>query len=83
MRRYQDDLFTFVRDPAVPPTNNLAERSLRGLVTARKISGGSRSPEGTQTRMILASILGTALAQNQDPLQACHQLLTAPLAQAP
>ncbi len=36
-------LHTFVRDPAVPATNNLAERSLRSLVTARKISGGSRS----------------------------------------
>ncbi len=83
LRRYSDELFTFVRDPAVPPTNNLAERSLRSLVTARKISGGSRSSEGTETRMILASLLGTALVRNQDPLAACRQLLAAPVAQAP
>ncbi len=83
LRRYSDELFTFVRDPAVPPTNNLAERSLRGLVTARKISGGSRSSDGTETRMILASLLGTALVRNQDPLQACRQLLAPPAAQAP
>jgi transposase len=83
LRRYSDELFTFVRDPAVPPTNNLAERSLRSLVTARKISGGSRSSEGTETRMILASVLGTALVRNQDPLQACRLLLAAPVAQSP
>lgn len=83
LRRYSDELFTFVRDPAVPPTNNLAERSLRSLVTARKISGGSRSSEGTETRMILASVLGTALVRNQDPLTACRLLLTAPVAQSP
>jgi len=83
LRRYSDELFTFVRDPAVPATNNLAERSLRSLVTARKISGGSRSGEGTETRMILASFLGTALVRNQDPLIACRQLLAAPVAQSP
>ena len=44
--RYQADLFTFVADPAVPPTNNAAERALRPLVVARKISGGTRSPRG-------------------------------------
>ena len=83
LRRYSDELFTFVRDPAVPPTNNLAERSLRSLVTARKISGGSRSSAGTETRMILASLLGTALVRNQDPLTACRQLFAAPAAHSP
>jgi hypothetical protein len=31
-------LWTFLRDPAVPPTNNEAERALRALVLKRKIS---------------------------------------------
>ena len=51
------ELFVFVEDPAVPPTNNAAERSLRHLVTARKISGGTRSPAGTATTMTLATPL--------------------------
>jgi hypothetical protein len=38
-----------VADPAVPPENNAAERSLRHLVTSRKISGGTRSPQGTNS----------------------------------
>ena len=74
--RHLPEPFVFVADPAVPPDNNAAERSLRPLVTARKISGGTRSPRGTATRMALASLLGTARAHGQDPLLACASLLT-------
>jgi Transposase IS66 family len=45
------ELFVFVAVPGVPVHNNLAERSMRPLVVARKISGGSRSPKGSATRM--------------------------------
>ena len=72
---FLDELLTFVADPAVPPDNNLAERSLRPLVIARKISGGSRSAEGSRTRMALASLFATWHAQGRDPLAACHHLL--------
>jgi hypothetical protein len=68
-------LFVFVEDPAVPATNNAAERSLRPLVTARKISGGTRSAAGTATAMTLASLFGTWRLQGQDPLAACRALL--------
>jgi hypothetical protein len=47
------ELFVFVVDPRVPSDNNAAERSLRHLVTCRKISGGTRSAEGTSTKMTL------------------------------
>lgn len=73
--RFLDELLAFVADPAVPPDNNLAERSLRPLVIARKISGGSRSAEGSRTRMALASLFATWHAQGRDPLAACHRLL--------
>jgi transposase len=72
------DLFVFVEHPAVPPTNNAAERSLRHLVTARKISGGTRSPAGTTTKMTLASLFGTWRLQGLDPLAQCRALLTNP-----
>jgi SAM-dependent methyltransferase len=68
-------VFVFVAEPAVPPENNAAERA-RPLVTARTIAGGTRSPQGTATRMALASLLGTARARGQDPLLACAALLT-------
>ena len=73
--RFLDELFAFVLDPTIPPDNNLAERSLRPLVIARKISGGTRSAQGSQVRMALASLFGTWLAQGRDPLDACHQML--------
>jgi transposase len=71
-------LFVFVEDPAVPPTNNAAERSLRHLVTARKISGGTRSPAGSATKMTLASLFGTWRLQGLDPLVQCRALLANP-----
>lgn len=76
--RHARELFVFVSEPGVPADNNGAERALRHLVTARKISGGSRSPQGTATRMALTSLFGTWRLRGQDPLLACYQLLTAP-----
>ena len=74
--RYLGELLTFVREPDVPPDNNAAERSLRHLVTSRKISGGSRSPDGTATRVALATRFGTWHAQGVNPFLACRQLLS-------
>jgi transposase len=74
--RYLGELLTFVREPGIPPDNNAAERSLRHLVTSRKISGGSRSPEGTATKMALATLFGTWRAQGSNPYLACRQLLS-------
>lgn len=73
--KHRRELFVFVEDPAVPATNNAAERSLRHLVTARKISGGTRSTAGTTTKMTLASLFGTWRLQGLDPLAQCRALL--------
>jgi hypothetical protein len=74
--RHLPERFGFVAEPAVPPDHNAAERSLRHLVTSRKISGGTRSPQGTATRMALASLFGTAQARGQEPLRTAASLLT-------
>jgi hypothetical protein len=50
-------LFRFVTDPSVDSTNNRAERALRPMVVARKVSGGSRSDKGVHVRAVLSSIL--------------------------
>jgi transposase len=75
MLRFLSELFLFVADPAVPPDNNLAERSLRPAVTARKISGGTRSPKGSRTKMALLSLFSTWQAQDKPLLPTCQQLL--------
>lgn len=71
-------LFVFVTEPAVPATNNAAERSLRPLVVAREMSGGTRSARGTHTRLTLASVFGTWRAQGINPYDACRDLLASP-----
>ena len=78
VERYHPELFTFVADPSVPPTNNAAERALRPLVVARKVSGGSRSPQGSRTRMILQSVVATWELRGLDPLAEMLALLRAP-----
>ena len=78
MENHIKELFVFVAHPEVPPDNNAAERSLRPVVISRKISGGTRSIQGTETKMTLASIFGTWRAQSLNPLAACRQLLASP-----
>lgn len=73
-----DNLFTFVLDPAVPATNNAAERSLRHLVVSRKISGGTRSRDGTEDKLVLASLFTTWRLQGRNPYLACRDLLVSP-----
>ena len=77
--RHQDELFQFVVVPGLPADNNLAERSIRPLVIMRKISGGTRSAEGTKTRLTLASLLQTWAARNLNPFTECLAALQKPL----
>ena len=78
IERHIKELFVFVAEPDVPSDNNPAERSLRHLVISRKISGGTRSERGTESKMTLASVFGTWRARGLNPLAACRQLLTSP-----
>ena len=81
--RHQDELFQFVRVPGLPADNNLAERSLRPLVVIRKVSGGSRSTDGTKTRLALASLFATWAARGLNPFLQCLTALQHPPATAP
>jgi transposase len=76
VERFLPELFVFVAYPGVPSDNNLAERSIRPLVIARKISGGTRRSRGSSTRLGLASLFGTWMAQGLNPFHQCLALLT-------
>ena len=58
-REKADRLYQWVRDRRVPADNNRAERELRPLVIARKISFGSQSAQGALTRETLMTVLHT------------------------
>lgn len=78
--RHQEELFQFVLIPGLAADNNLAERSIRPLVIMRKISGGTRSDEGSRTRLTLASLLGTWVARQLNPFTECLVALQQPAA---
>jgi hypothetical protein len=75
-------LFTFLRRPGVPPTNNHAEQALRYLVIFRKICFGTRSESGLKTHSILPSLVQTARRQGIHPRRFLQTLLTADTATA-
>lgn len=52
-------LYHWAADRAIPADNNFAERELRKLVIARKVSFGSQSKAGAKTREILMTTLFT------------------------
>jgi transposase len=56
---HEDRLFHWVTDRRVPADNNRAERDLRPTVIARKVSFGSSSEAGAETRSVLMSVLHT------------------------
>jgi len=82
MEKDRNKLFTFLRVKGVEPTNNRAERALRFLVIMRKICFGTRSPAGSESHGVLASLLQTAKLQGKNVIQFLTTLLTEPLASA-
>jgi hypothetical protein len=59
IRKHQPEVLVFLHDPAVAPTNNLAEQEIRPAVVMRKVSAGNRTEAGAHTHEVLASITRT------------------------
>src|SRR5271166_1879865 len=62
------DVLRFLSDPAVPFTNNQAERDGRMMKLRQKISGGFRSEDGAAEFGVIRSLLSTAKKQGWDML---------------
>jgi len=50
----------FLHDPAIEPTNNRGERTLRGAVIVRKLSHGSKNERGAEAFAAFSSVIQTA-----------------------
>lgn len=70
-------LYRWTRHPSIPAENNRAERELRPLVIARKISFGSQSERGLKTREVLMSVLHTLRKRTADGFAAFTRALDA------
>ena len=83
VERFLPELFTFIVEPRAGADNNPAERSLRPPVVSRKISGGTRSAQGSETKSIMASFMaslfGTWRLQGRNPYHALNSILSQPI----
>lgn len=65
----------FLKDPDLPPTNNAAERNLRTVVMARKVSQCGKNAVGVQTYMQIKSTIETARLRGLDPVETLTSLM--------
>jgi transposase len=70
-------LWTFVETPGVEPTNNLAERTLRGYVIWRKICFGTQSHRGSLYMERMMTVAGSCKLQGRNSLEFVTQAVRA------
>ena len=62
-----DRLYQWCESAKIPAENNYAEREVRKIVIARKISYGSQSEAGAETREIWTSVLASLKKREANP----------------
>ena len=77
--KFNQELFTFLDNPLVEPTNNRAERQLRPNVIMRKITFGNRSALGASNHAVMMSIIQTGILNGIEPLDISLALSLKPL----
>ena len=75
IKKYRQNLFVFVTNRAVPPTNNGSEQALRPCVIFRKITNCFRSQWGAKLYADVRSVLETARRRGIPILQAIRLTL--------
>src|SRR5215216_51871 len=73
LRDHKDDALRFLTNPAVPFTNNQAERDIRMMKLKQKISGCFRAETGAQPFATLRTVLSTARKQDWNLLDTLIQ----------
>jgi transposase len=74
-REHEDRLYQWVTDRRVAPDNNFCEQELRTVVIARKVSFGSQSENGAQTREIMMTVLHTLQKKTGDAAKSLKDIL--------
>ncbi|MEX1042444.1 MAG: IS66 family transposase [Pirellulaceae bacterium] len=69
LRKYQNELFTFLDQDGVPFDNNHAERCIRPAMILRKNSYGNRSQRGADCQAVLMSVFRTLKQRGHDPIR--------------
>lgn len=72
-------LWTFLHDPAVPPTNNSSEQALRPLVVHRKVTNGFRAAGAAERYASVRTVAETARRRGQSVYATLLNAAGAPL----
>jgi len=83
MLKHADALWTFAHAPGVEPTNNHAERELRGFVLWRRRSFGSQSARGDQFAERVMTVVHTLRKQDRHVLSFLRDTIAANLRGTP
>jgi transposase len=71
----RDNLFLFLEDPTIPPTNNASEQAIRMSTIFRKVTNGFRSEWGKDLFADIRSIVNTGKRQGLSAFQAISAVL--------
>jgi transposase len=74
---YKQDVLRFLHDPAVPFTNNDAERDLRMMKCKQKISGGFRTDHGAEQFARIRGFISTVRKQGLSIISSIQSVFSA------
>lgn len=72
-----DNLFLFLEDATIPPTNNSSEQAIRMSVIFRRVTNGFRSEWGRDLFAAVRSVVNTGKRQGLTAYQSIQQALSA------
>jgi hypothetical protein len=79
MLEHNQELFPFLDDPLIEPTNYRAERQRWPMVIMRKLTFGNRSDFGASNQAVTISIIETGVLNDVEPLDIFLALSEKPL----
>ena len=74
LENYRENYFMWLRDFSIPTTNNLSERSLRGIKSHMKISGQFESVEAADNHAVIRSYIETCRRNGINEIVALQRL---------
>ena len=75
LRKYKESNFLWIKDFTVPPTNNIAERSLRGIKVKQKVSGQYQDIKNAGYFADIKSYVDTCSRNNTPAFEALTRLM--------
>lgn len=69
LKKWKDEVFTFLFYPDVPYDNNGSEQSIRNVKVKKKVSGSFRSERGSEIFAILRSVIDTTIKKGGNPFE--------------